>query len=313
MSLLIYRDGRVEEVEIREPRATEVGWLHLESPEAEVLTEVLRRPFHCHPLVIEDAIHFRQRPKVDHYPDAPHPQALISYYVFGKDLRATELLLIVSERYLISIVREPSPVLDRLYREVSERPYILESTGTLLYHLLDRCTDASLVATDRLEERVDQLEKRVFDHPERTFTAEIFHLKRQLHRLRRLAMDCTHVLAELTHEAIPFTNTDHRVYYVDVHDHAVRVADTFDSVRETLSGLLELQAAQRSNRMNQVMKTLTIFSTIFLPLSFITGVYGMNFRNMPELEWRYGYVYVLCLLAGTAAALIIYFRRKGWW
>jgi magnesium transporter len=117
----------------------------------------------------------------------------------------------------------------------------------------------------------------------------------------------------LAHETFPYTEDEHEVYFVDVYDHASRVVDALDAIRDNLSGLLDLQTAQRANRMNEVMKTLTIISTIFLPLSFIVGMYGMNFKYIPELNWRFGYLYCWVLLILVTALFVTYFKRKGWW
>ncbi len=117
----------------------------------------------------------------------------------------------------------------------------------------------------------------------------------------------------VSHEAFPYTAPQQVVYFADVRDHALRMVNEFDALRDHLNGLLDLQMAQRTHRMNDVMKTLTVLSTIFLPWNFIVGLYGMNFQNIPELHWRYGYAYVWGLMLATGAAFVYVFKRKGWW
>jgi magnesium transporter len=229
------------------------------------------------------------------------------------DLSTTEFCVAISRRYIITVSRKPLAFLNHLYERVGQNPELLASTGELLYRLLDACVDEYFGIVDALEDRVDKLEQRVFHHPEAHIAPDIFRLKRRLQRIRRITSECRNVVGMLAHEAFPYTEDEHTVYFVDVYDHASRVVDALDAIRDNLSGLLDLQTAQRANRMNEVMKTLTIISTIFLPLSFIVGLYGMNFKDIPELSWSFGYLYCWGLMILVTVLFVTYFKRKGWW
>lgn len=309
--MLLWRDGAVRDVPVRMPEAGETGWVHLVRPTAEELQAVFNL-FHCHPLAVEDALHFGQRPKLDHYESLAVPQSFISFYAVGGDLDPREFCVVVSPRFIVTVIREDIPEVTGLYERAATSPERMETPGRLLYHILDACVDGYFAMVDSLEERLDQFEQRVFDHPEDRIAPDIFRLKRRLLRVRRIVSECRNVVGALAHESFPYTDEHHLVYFVDVFDHASRIVDALDAVRDNLSGLLDLQASQRANRMNEIMKMLTIFSTIFLPLTFITGLYGMNIQ-VPEYHWRFGYAYVWCLLLAVTGAMVYYFKRKGWW
>lgn len=307
-----YVNGTVDEIDGRTPVGDEHVWLNLVNPTDEEVRNLLGKEFGCHPLVVEDVIHFGQRPKLDHYLNHPIPHAFISFYSMDANLHATEFCVVISKRFVITVAKQTIPFLEQIHRRVLEDPDMLRSTGTLLYRILDECVDDYFIIMDDLEDRLDRMEQRVFHHPEKQSPSEIFRLKRRLHRIRRIATDGRNVIGALSHESFPFTDDRHTVYFVDVYDHASRVVDALDGVRDSLSGLLDLQAAQRANRMNEVMKTLTIISTIFLPLSFIVGLYGMNVK-VPEYNWTYGYLWVWFWIVAVSLGLYLYFKKRGWW
>lgn len=311
--MLLYANDSVTEVNALVPKEGEVGWIHLPSPTADEVTRIARDLFHCHPLAVEDMIHFGQRAKVDTYQDAEHHHAFIVFYSIGKQLATREFCIAVDKRFVITVAQDQLPWLDALYETVKQKPELMSHTGMLVHRILDHCVDGYVSILDTMEGRVDELEQQVFDHPERNLAPSIFKLKRKLHRARRVAKEGRDVIGMLVRDEFPYTEEGHQAYFMDIYDHVSRAVDSLDLVREGLSSLLDLQTAQRANRMNEVMKTLAIISTIFLPLSFIAGVYGMNFHDIPELSWTYGYPYAIALMVSIAGALLIYFKRRGWW
>lgn len=300
------------ETQMRAPESGEVAWVHLTAP-SQIDLERVSAMFGCHSLETEDMLHFGQRPKMDHYHQLPVPQSLMCLYWFNDELTPIEFCLVISERFVITVEQQTVKPLHRVLDSIQIKPEMMHHAATLLYHLLDLCIDENVIIADRLEERLDLFQARVFAHPEQNMAPEIFRYKRRVQRLRRMAADSRTTVAQLTHDTFPYTDTQHEVYFVDVFDHASRIVDSLDAVRDGLSSLLDLQAALQSNRMNEVMKTLTMIATIFLPLSFVVGLYGMNFHDIPELGWRYGYIYVWCLMVAVGGGFIFYFKRKGWW
>jgi magnesium transporter len=310
--LLLWSTEGVTETETRVPAEGEIAWVHLSDRDGDELARVAKT-FGCHPLEVEDMLHFGHRPKLEHYRQLAMPQSLLCLYWFDDELAAVPFCIVISERFVITVEQRAVKPLHSVLTAVQSKPEMMHHTGTLLYHLLDVCVDGNVEVADRLEERLDLFQARVFSHPERNMAPEIFHHKRRAQRLRRVAADSRTMIAQLTHETFPYTDTRHEVYFVDVFDHASRTVDALDSVRDGLTSLLDLQAALQSNRMNEVMKTLTMIATIFLPLSFIVGLYGMNFRDIPELGWQYGYLYVWVLMIAVSGGFIWYFKRRGWW
>lgn len=311
--MITYVAGRTFVCDTRLPSGDEVTWLHLENPTDDVVHEVLGGVFDCHPLVVEDILHFGQRPKLEHYVLQACPQVFICFYAVNQDLSTTEFCMVVAERFVITVTREAVPFLTTLYQDVLEQPEVMASTGSLVYRILDVCVDDYFGAVDALQDKLDSMEQRVFDHPEEKIASAIFRMKRTLHRVRRLVSDGRNVVGMLAHEGTFFTDASHVVYFVDVYDHASRVVDAIDGIRDTLSGLLDLQTSQRANRMNEVMMTLTIISTIFLPASFIVGLYGVNLKGVPEYRWSFGYWWAWGLILAVTGVMLYYFKRKRWW
>jgi len=311
--MLRYRSGFVEECPVTAPQMGGLVWTHIVNPTDEQVHDILGTTFRCHPLVVEDVLHFGQRPKLDYYTGPGEPHVYISFYAIRKDMDVHEFCIVVSKQYVITVTREPLRELDEVYQQALNNSDIMADAGILLHRILDVVVDHYLELIDELESRTDHIEQRIFDHPEALMGPTIFRMKRRLHKLRRIVSDSRSVIGLLAHESFPYKDEAHAVYFVDVYDHISRVVDALDGVRDTLSSLLDLQTSQRSNRMNEVMKTLTIISTIFLPLSFVVGLYGMNFKDIPELSWSFGYIYAWALMIAVTLGFVWYFKRKGWW
>jgi magnesium transporter len=182
----------------------------------------------------------------------------------------------------------------------------------IVHALLDHLIDHYLPLMDAFDEAIDRIEVEVVTRPNRSALTQIFSLKRSLMLLRRVSVHQREILTRLSRGEFALVSPALLPFFRDVYDHFTRVADLCDSYRELVSGALEAYLTTTSNRMNEIMKVLTGMSTIMLPLTFIAGVYGMNFENMPELKWRYGYPFALALMGATAVVMLRYFRRKNW-
>jgi magnesium transporter len=314
MTVLIYANHEVvNEKEARLPGEGEIGWLHLSDPTEAEIKHWLGEWFPCHPLVLEDILHFGQRPKLEHYQGPKEAHACMFFYAMTEKMQPREFAMIITDRMVITVTKSNIQEIDQVYQQAPKFPELMQSVGHVVYRILDGCVDEYFKVIDHLDERMDRLEERVFNHPEAKAAHDIFHLKRLTHRVRRIATECRNVVGMISHETFPYTDDRHVVYFVDVYDHASRIVDALDSARDNLSGLLDLQTSQRANRMNEVMKTLTIIATIFLPLSFVVGLYGMNFHDIPELGWKYGYLYCWGVMLAISVGLLWFFKRKGWW
>lgn len=309
--MLVY-DSNTQSVtrqELRLPQEHEVAWLYLCKPAAAEVQHVLEDVFRCHPLLIEDCIKLNQRPKLDRY----KTNILVTFFaVDRKELRPQEIALVLGPNYLISICQEDIPFLNELQEEFQRKEDWMDHSGEILYRIVDRCVDEYGLAVDFYDEQVERLERRIYRNPYIRVAHDIFRLKRTLHQLRRIFSEEKTVLGAVIHQNLPYVLEDRDVYFIDVYDHLSRVLDSIDIFRESLSGLLELQMAMKSDRMNEIMKTLTLISSLFLPLTFIAGVYGMNFRVIPELDWEYGYAYAWVLMIVVALVMWLYYKRKKW-
>jgi magnesium transporter len=310
MNMLLYQSssGKAQEVSIRLPRSDETAWIRLVAPDPGKVKQVLGTQFNCHPLLVEDAVKLNQRPKLDKYKN----NFFVTFFAVQKDLKPIEIGIVVGDNYIITVSNEPISILDKVYAECKAIEERMSHPGLILHALLDHCVDDYSDIVDHIESRVEKMERSIYRNPRTRIAHEVFQLKRTMHQLRRIIAEEKTILSTLSHHDFPYTEQEDKVYFMDIYDHISRVVDSLDIFRESLTGLLELQMSMKSDRMNEIMKTLTLFSSIFLPLTFIVGLYGTNFKIIPELNWDYGYLYLWILLILVGAGTWLYFKRKRW-
>ncbi|MGZ5302349.1 MAG: magnesium/cobalt transporter CorA [Actinomycetota bacterium] len=314
-------DERVDPSDARDVLARDDAFLWLDSmdPTDEDLA-VLQAAFGLHPLTIEDVKHRHQRPKVEIFQDHAfvvlRPIELTDGSMIEKELHA-----FVGKRFIVTL--RPSPAYD--IAEITSRwerqPELFrEGGGYAIYVLIDEVVDDYLSAVERFEDDVDELEDEVFSDDEHSGrdSAEVgdvqqhlFQVKREVVRLRRFAMPVRQGL-DLLQERPEIATPPLGPYFRDVMDHVIRVVELADNIRDLLTSLLEVRVAQAANRLNDIMKRVTSWGAVILVPTMVAGIYGMNFRHMPELGWRYGYPLALVVMFGTAAGVWWFFRRKDW-
>jgi magnesium transporter len=272
--------------------------------------------FGFHPLALEDVLNIPQRPKVDRYEN----HLLVILREVSYPVETEQVSLFLSDRLVVTFQERPGdpfdPIRDRL-RKGSGR---IRSLGAdyLLYSLCDAVVDSIFPTLEKLGEEVETLEETVIGTPTRETLREIRGVKKQLLEIRRAIWPARDAMSELLREDSPLIRPETRVFLRDCYDHTIQVMDMVETYREMAASLVDEYISSVSNRMNEIMKVLTIMATIFIPLTFIAGVYGMNFDreaspfNMPELGWRYGYPVILLVMAATAGGLVWYFRKKKW-
>jgi len=283
------------------------------APDAADMT-LMRDVFKFHPLAIEDCFESREQPKIDEYPDY--------LYVIAHGLTAesgpetaepVELDAFVGARFLVTYHDVPSRSVVAV-TETVERPGLPlgRSPMTTLHAILDRQADGIETVMDRIADRVDQIEEDIFRRPSNRQLASALAVKGNILHLRRWMAKQREVVLRLGRREFPLVDETEARLFRDLHDHLARYTDTLDSFREMLSSIQEAYLSIVSNRLNEVMKFLTLFTTALMPLTVITGLYGMNFEHMPELKWRYGYLWALSLMAASFGATMVYFWRRGW-
>jgi len=298
-----------------------VTWIDLRGIGHTPTFEQLGKIFKIHPLALEDMTNVPQRPKAELY---PQQQLFISTMVTlcDKGEIQTEQFAILFGKGFVVTVQEERDVdcLDPVRARIRNNRGIVRKMGSdyLAYALLDAVVDGFYPVLERYGERLDELELGVLKANPTTSSKEIFAMKRELLHLRRAIWPLRDVLAQLLRDESPHIKDETRRYYRDTYDHAVQIMDMVETFREIASSLMDLLMTGASNRLNEVMKVLTIVSTIFLPMTFVAGVYGMNFNpdvsalNMPELNWSWGYPFSLLVMIASVLSLLMFYRARGW-
>ncbi len=282
----------------------------------ERLTEISQL-LQLHPLAMEDVVNVHQRAKVDEFHDSIF---VVSRMVDGDDALQTEQLsFFLTKQVLLSFQERPGDCWDPLRQRIrTQRGKVCEAgVDYLLYALLDAVIDSYFPVMERLAEQVDAIEAEIIEGLDRSQMQSIHQLRGQLLSLRRAIRPHREMVNELIRDSLPHISPETRIHLRDCYDHVVQVVEAVDTYRELTSDMRDFYLSSVSNSMNEVMKVLTIISTIFIPLSFIAGVYGMNFEttspwNMPELKWYYGYPFSLALMGTVAFGLLVYFRGRRW-
>ncbi|WP_230986886.1 magnesium/cobalt transporter CorA [Cohnella fermenti] len=298
----------VQETPIRVPEEHEVAWIPLIGASEEEIERLLADEFDCHPLIVEDCVKVNQRPKLDKY----DKHMLLVFFHVQTDMTTIELEHVIGPNYVITVAKSKVKSIQEAEEEFKRTTKLMEYSGSILYTLLDRCVDDYTEVIDKADDRLDKHERAVFKNPYVKIAGDLFRLKRQLHNLRRIFSEEKLTLSQLSHQNFPYSRKEADVYFIDLHDHLSRELDSIDTFRESITALLDLQLNMKSDRMNEIMKTLTIISSIFLPLTFLVGLYGMNFKFMPELRWKYGYPAVWLIMLVVAGGLWWYYKRKKW-
>jgi len=319
-------DGYVEEKNVTPDRvvaclaAWPITWVNVEGLADAAMLGRLADIFGLHPLVREDVVNLHQRPKVEPYDDQLFiVTRMMSLGVHGDEMESEQLSIVLGASFVVTFQDRPGDVLDPVRERIrAGTPIRRNGPDHLAYALVDAVVDHYFPVLEHYGERLEALEEEVTARPDPGALAKIHQAKHDLLLLRRAAWPQRDALAELSRDSLPLISAPTRIYLRDCYDHIVQVIDLLETFREMASGLLEIHVSILSNRLNEVMKVLTIFSTLFIPLTFITSLYGMNFDpavspwNMPELLWPYGYPFVLGLMLAVAALTLGYIYRKGW-
>lgn len=293
-----------------------VSWIDLQGLGNEAILQQVGQVFDLHPLMLEDVVNVPQRPKVEEYDEqllCITRMVLLDRHSEG--FFTEQVSFILGDHYLLSVQEIPasdcfSPVRARL---LSAKGSIRRmGADYLLYALLDSIIDGFFPVLEAYGERLEQLEDEVVLNPSRQTIEKVYRMKRELLTLRRAIWPQRDAISALIRDSSDLISNDVRIYLRDCYDHTVQVLDMVETYREVASSLMDVYLSSVGNKMNEIMKFLTVVSSIFIPLSFITGVYGMNFSNMPELKHRAAYFICWGVMIGIAIALLTFFWRKGW-
>ena len=293
-----------------------VTWININGVHDTRIIEKLGQDFDIHPLVLEDILNTRHRPKLEAFDGYLFLILKMFYLDETGDLKNEQVQLIVGSDYVLSFQEEPGDIFEPVRERIRVGKGRLRKSGVdyLAYTLLDTVIDHGFIVAERLGERIDTLEEDIIE--ERSDLAEtmseINYFKKRIVFLRRTIWPFRELVGSLLKDETGLVKDKTKVFLRDVYDHVIQLGEFTDMYRDLLKDMTDLHNSQLSNRMNEVMKFLTIIGTIFIPLTFIAGIYGMNFENMPELRWGFGYPVAVGGMLVIGSLLILYFRRKGW-
>ncbi len=323
-SLIVNRKG---EFQPQPPDGTPVGalrellaqpdtlvWLDISDPDDDDQALLLHE-LRFHPLAVEDAVRSHERPKVDAY---GHYYFLVFYEATltaqDSHIMLGALSIFIGSNYLVTVHEEPNRHVEETQAlwQIPDGP-VDNKVSALVHGLLDSMVDDYFPLMDQVAERIESLEDTIFDRFEQGTIHTIFGLKKDLLDMRRAVAPERDVLNVLLRRELPIFDEHDLIYMQDVYDHIVRVTDSIDTYRDLMSSAVDSYLSLQSNRLNEIVKVLTMASIMLMAASLIAGIYGMNFDFMPELRWRLGYPWALGLMATVAVSLLVFFRRRGWW
>jgi magnesium transporter len=321
ITLIDYDQDRFEEreAEVKDcvpiEGATAVRWINVSGVSRLDIIEEIGKQFHLHPLLLEDIANTDQRPKLDDYTDYLFVVLKMLYREGKNDAVIVEQVsLVFGPRYVISFQENGRDVFDPVRDRLRTGKGRIRGFGAdyLVYSLIDAIVDQYFVILETLGERIERMDEQLIARPKPATLSMIHGVKRELLFLRKAVWPLREVINVLQRGESPLVKDATRIYLRDVYDHAMQVIDTIEAFREMTSVMMEVYMSSISYRINTVMKVLAVITTIFMPLTFIAGVYGMNFKYMPELDWRWGYPAVLAVMASVVVVMLVYFRKKEW-
>jgi magnesium transporter len=314
-------ERRIERVEeLQAYRDTpEVTWVNVDGLQDVASIEKLGKMFGFHALALEDVLNCGQRPKIEDY-GSYHFMVFKSLRLRDGVLETEQISFFLSGNFVITLQEIPGDSFEAVRERIRRGKGNIRKMGPdyLIYALIDALIDEFFPVLEAYGERIEDLEDEVIQKPTPETLREVHQIKRELLTLRRSAWPEREVINAMQREESHLFKPETRVFLRDCYDHTIQVIDMIETYRDLASGLLDAYLSSASNRLNEVMKVLTVISTIFIPLNFIAGVYGMNFKhesspfNMPELDWYWGYPFALSMMLAVALGLVVFFRRKGW-
>lgn len=291
----------------------EIVWFDAVNPTSEELAQ-LSAIFKLHELAIEDSISAFHLPKVDEYDNHIY---LIWHAL--QDEESTPMIdnfqvnIFLGDKFIITTHEAKLSAIDAIFKKAKTGDFLSEGLDWVLHGILDSFVDAYFPIIDKLSNEIDLIEDKVFKNPDKKEMRNLFVIKHKLREIKKIVAPQRDMISEITRFGDRFINQNHIVYFRDVFDHLIRIVDLVETSRDAVSGIVDIYLSSISNKMNEIMTRLTIVATIFMPLTLITGVYGMNFRYMPELQWRYSYFFVWIIILSFGFGSYYHYKKKMKW
>ncbi len=283
-------------------------WVDFEEPTEDEVMQ-LSRFFRFHPLAIEDCIEYVQRPKMDFYDQYIF---IVLHTINHTTLEADEVDMFVSEEYIVTFHKKIVRDIKNLWYRVNKEPILKENPFQIMYNIVDHLVDDYFPPVYKLEDQINQVEDNTSDKSISELMEHVFDIRSELNKLRRTIIPMRDLLYRIISSARFNSLKERHIYFHDIYDHLLKLVEMIDANRELSSDIRDSYLSINSDRMNRVMMTLTVMSSIFLPLTFIAGVYGMNFKYMPELSGRYSYFIVIGIMLAIGIGMVCFFYKMGW-
>jgi magnesium transporter len=312
-----FQERAVENIRDLTPVKAEpsVSWINVSGVHEIGAVEQIGKLFDIHSLILEDIVNTAQRPKIEVFDEYVYIIMKMLYHdKEDNEVKAEQVSFILGSHFLISFQEQDGDVFDAVRERIRKGKGRIRKAGCdyLAYALMDALVDNYFVVLETLGEQMELLEEDLIDKPTPEILESIHYMKREMIFLRRLIWPLREVVGVLARGEIALIHQSTIVFLRDVYDHTIQAIDTIESYRDIMAGMLDIYLSTVSNKMNEIMKVLTIIATIFIPLTFLAGVYGMNFTYMPELEWRWGYFMAWGVMMIISVGLLFYFRKKRW-
>lgn len=291
----------------------QITWIDVDGVHQPEIVEEIGTLLDIHPLVLEDILNTAQRPKMEDF----------GKYIFvvlkmlsleENEIASEQISFILGQNFVISFQEREGDIFDPIRERIRHAKGKVRKMGSdyLVYALADAVVDDYFAVLEKIGEQIEDMEDEVVTNPTSETMQTIHNLKRNIILLRKSTWPLREVISELERGETVLIDEKTGIYFRDVYDHTIQVIDIIETLRDVVSGMLDIYLTSISNRMNEIMKVLTIIATIFIPLTFIAGIYGMNFVYMPELGWHWGYFAVLLSMIFVGACMVVYFRKKKW-
>jgi magnesium transporter len=292
-----------------------VTWINIDGLHEVDIIEKIGTHFNIHPLILEDILHTGQRPKMEDFEEYIFIITKMFAYEGETDtVRTEQFSVILGSNFVISFQEVSGDVFNALRDRIRNAKGRVRRMGSdyLTYALIDSIVDHYFILLEKCGDRIEQLEEELTDDPQTETLHSIHNLKQEIVHLRKSVWPLREVISSLERVESPLITENLAMYLRDVYDHTIQVIDSVETYQDLLSGMIDLYLSTVSNKMNDVMKVLTIFASIFVPLTFLAGVYGMNFEFMPELKIRWAYPALWVVMISVAGALVVFFRKRRW-
>ena len=323
ITVIDYDENNFSEIEIKSvddclnyKTKPTITWINVEGIHDVQVMGKLGNFYSIHPLALEDILNTDQRPKIDDFENNIFiVLKMLSYDDKKSEIITEQVSLVLGVNFVISFQEGiEGDVFNQVRERIRTNKGLIRKSGSdyLTYRLLDAIVDNYFVVLEKLGERVESLQERIIKDLTPEILHEIHELKREMIFLRKTVWPLREVVSGLQREETMLVKENTKLYLRDVYDHTIQVMDSIETFREMISAMIEIYLSNLNNRINSVMKVLTVIATIFMPPTFIVGIYGMNFKNMPELDWKYGYPAVMLLMLVIAITMLTVFKKKKW-